>query len=139
MMLKLALRNCLRNRRRSAVTGLSVLLAVLIVILLMSFMYTCFDQMADNERKFRVGDVRIRAEKYNEFESLMPLQFHIKDYGALKEELLSIPSVSGVESVLNLPASLYTDGKLASITVCGADPGSVYIGDDTILYEGRFA
>ena len=47
-MLKLALRNCLRNKKRTAVTGLSVMLAVLIVLLMMSFMYTCFDQLAEN-------------------------------------------------------------------------------------------
>lgn len=137
-MLKLAIRNCLRNKKRTTVTGLSVMLAVLIVLLMMSFMYTCFDQLAENERKYSTGDIRIRNEKFNEFENLMPIQFYIENYSELKNELLQIEGVKSVESVLSLSSSLYKDGKLESISVYGADVGSVYIGDETILYDGRF-
>ena len=137
-MLKLALRNCLRNKKRTAVTGLSVMLAVLIVLLMMSFMYTCFDQLAENERKYSTGDIRIRNIKFNEFENLMPLQFYIEDYTSLKDELLNMDDVKSVESVFSLSSSLYKDGKLESISVYGAPIDSVYIGKDTILYDGRF-
>ena len=51
-MIKLALRNCLRNKKRTIVTGLSVILAVFVVLLFMSFMYSCFNQLAENERKY---------------------------------------------------------------------------------------
>ena len=35
-MIKLALRNCLRNRKRTIVTGLSVMLAVFVVLMIMA-------------------------------------------------------------------------------------------------------
>ena len=137
-MIKLALRNCLRNKKRTIVTGLSVILAVFVVLLIMSFMYSCFDQLAENERKYTTGDIRIRNKKYNEFESLMPIQFYIENYSELKAELLNRSTIKSVESVLSLSSSLYRDGKLENMAIYGADIGSVYINEDTILYEGRF-
>ena len=138
-MIKLALRNCLRNKKRTIVTGLSVILAVFVVLLIMSFMYSCFDQLAENERKYTTGDIRIRNKKYNEFESLMPIQFYIENYSELRAELLNRSTIKSVESVLSLSSSLYRDGKLENMAIYGADIGSVYINEDTILYEGRFA
>lgn len=137
-MFKLALRNCLRNKKRTLVTGLSVIVAVFVVLLIMSFMYSCFDQLAENERKYTTGDIRIRNAKFNKFESLMPLQFYIDNYKMLKEELLKRDAIKNVESVFSLSASIYKDGKLDNTTIYGADINSVYIGSDTILYEGRF-
>ena len=95
-MIKLALRNCLRNKKRTIVTGLSVILAVFVVLLIMSFMYSCFDQLAENERKYTTGDIRIRNKKYNEFESLMPIQFYIENYSELKAELLNRSTIKSV-------------------------------------------
>ena len=138
-MIKLALRNCLRNRKRTIVTGLSVMLAVFVVLMIMSFMYSCFDQLAVNERKYTTGDIRIRNTRFNEFESLMPMQFFIEDYSSLKAELMRMPEIKDVESVFSLAASVYSDGKLESTAIYASDPGSVFIGDETILYEGRFA
>ena len=85
------------------------MLAVLIVLLMMSFMYTCFDQLAENERKYSTGDIRIRNIKFNEFENLMPLQFYIEDYTSLKDELLNMDDVKSVESVFSLSSSLYKE------------------------------
>ena len=138
-MIKLALRNCLRNRKRTIVTGLSVMLAVFVVLMIMSFTYSCFDQLAANERKYTTGDIRIRNTRFNEFESLMPMQFFIEDYSSLKDELMRMPEIKDVESVFSLAASVYSDGKLESTAIYASDPGSVFIGDETILYEGRFA
>ncbi len=136
-MIKLALRNCLRNKKRTVITGLSILVAVLIVIICMSFMFSCIEDMIGNERNFSIGDVRIRMEKYSEYESLMPLQFYIEDYDSLKKALLEQNGVKSVESVARVYGSLYSGGTLKAVSVIAADPGSVYIGEDTILKEGR--
>ncbi|MDY5931713.1 MAG: FtsX-like permease family protein [Candidatus Ornithospirochaeta sp.] len=138
-MIKAAFLNCLRNRRRTALTGLSIALAVLVVVLLMSFTYSCFDSMLDNERRFSIGDIRIRTEKYSEFESLMPLQFYIENLSAIKERLLDTPGIKGAESVIRVYASLYRDSSLTNISVVGADPGSAYMGEGTIIHSGRLA
>lgn len=137
MLLKLAFRNCLRNKRRTVITGLSILVAVLIVLLVMSFMYSCIDDMVDNERRFTIGDVRIRMCKYSEYESLMPLQFYIEDCDSIKARLLELDGVRGAEALTSVYGSLYRDGKLNTVSVIGADPGSVYIGEDVIIKEGR--
>ncbi len=136
-MIKLALRNCLRNKRRTIITGLSMLVAVFVVIVIEAWMFSLIDDMTDNDRLFSIGDVRIRAEKYNEYESLMPIQFYIEDYQAFKEELLNRPEVDRVEAIINAYGSLYDNGTLNSVSVIGAEVGSVYIGDQTTVREGR--
>lgn len=136
-MLKLALKNCLRNKRRTVVTGLSIAVAVLVVVLAMGFMFTCIGGMMENERDFSLGDVRIRTRKYSEYESLMPIRFYVEDYGSLKESVLKVDGVRSVESVAKVYGSLYVDGALKGVSVIGADVGSPYIGDGTIVNEGR--
>lgn len=136
-MIKLALRNCLRNKRRTIITGLSMLVAVFVVIVIEAWMFSLIDDMTDNDRLFSIGEVRIRAEKYNEYESLMPIQFYIEDYQAFKEELLDRPEVDRVEAIINAYGSLYDNGTLNSVSVIGAEVGSVYIGDQTTVREGR--
>ena len=136
-MIKLALRNCLRNKRRTIITGLSMLVAVFVVIVIEAWMFSLIDDMTDNDRLFSIGDVRIRTEKYNEYESLMPIQFYIEDYQAFKEELLNRPEVNRVEAIINAYGSLYDNGTLNSVSVIGAEVGSVYIGDQTTVREGR--
>ncbi len=136
-MIKLALRNCLRNKRRTIITGLSMLVAVFVVIIIEAWMFSLIDDMTDNDRLFSIGDVRIRAEKYNEYESLMPIQFYIEDYQAFKEELLNRPEVDRVEAIINAYGSLYDNGTLNGVSVIGAEVGSVYIGDQTTVREGR--
>jgi len=136
-MIKLALRNCLRNKRRTIITGLSMLVAVFVVIVIEAWMFSLIDDMTDNDRLFSIGDVRIRTEKYNEYESLMPIQFYIEDYQTFKEELLNRPEVDRVEAIINAYGSLYDNGTLNSVSVIGAEVGSVYIGDQTTVREGR--
>ena len=116
-MIKLALRNCLRNKRRTIITGLSMLVAVFVVIVIEAWMFSLIDDMTDNDRLFSIGDVRIRTEKYNEYESLMPIQFYIEDYQAFKEELLNRPEVDRVEAIINAYGSLYDNGTLNSVSV----------------------
>lgn len=136
-MIKLAFRNCLRNKRRTIITGLSMLVAVFVVIVIEAWMFSLIDDMTGNDRLFSIGDVRIRTEKYNEYESLMPIQFYIEDYQAFKEELLNRPEVDRVEAIINAYGSLYDNGTLNSVSVIGAEVGSVYIGDQTTVREGR--
>ena len=136
-MIKLAFRNCLRNKRRTIITGLSMLVAVFVVIVIEAWMFSLIDDMTDNDRLFSIGDVRIRTEKYNEYESLMPIQFYIEDYQAFKEELLNRLEVDRVEAIINAYGSLYDNGTLNSVSVIGAEVGSVYIGDQTTVREGR--
>lgn len=136
-MIKLALRNCLRNKRRTIITGLSMIVAVFVVIIIESWLFSLIDDMVDNDRLFSIGDVRVRTEKYSEYESLMPIQFYIDDYANFKEELLERPEVDRVESIINTYGSLYDNGTLKNVSVIGGEIGSVFIGDQTTIREGR--
>lgn len=136
-MIRLALRNCLRNTRRSVITGLSIFVAIFVVLIAMAFMYSAIDEMIKNERLYGIGDIRIRTEKYSEYEDLMPLQFYIEDFDAIRSELMDIDEVESVEASITTVGAFYDDGELKNTTVVGADTTSVLFGDEAILNEGR--
>jgi len=136
MMFKLALRNCLRNTKRSVITSLSIFIAIVVVLLSMSFLYSTIDSVIENERLYSIGDIRIREEKYSEYEALMPLQFYIKDFDSIKRNLLILPEVSSVEAAIRVAAAFYNNEELKNITIIGADSSSVFFGDKATLNEG---
>ncbi len=136
-MLKLAFENCFRNRRRTVITALSVFIASIIVIAVMSFMLTVIGDMMKNEKLYSFGDIRIRNEKYSRYESLMPIQFYISDLEETEEMILSTDGVESTVAITTVPASVYRDGKTKATSVIGSSLSSVFFSDDAIINEGR--
>ncbi len=136
-MFRLALGNCFRNTRRTVITALSVFIASFIVIVVMAFMYTVIGNMAENEKLYCLGDIRIRNEKYTKYESLMPVQFYVENLSRTEEEILSVPSVERVTAQTSLYGAVYQDGKTTSTTVIGASADAVFFSDEAVINEGR--
>ncbi len=136
-MFRLALGNCFRNTRRTVITALSVFIASFIVIVVMAFMYTVIGNMAENEKLYCLGDIRIRNEKFTKYESLMPVQFYVENLSRTEEEILSVPSVERVTAQTSLYGAVYQDGKTTSTTVIGASADAVFFSDEAVINEGR--
>lgn len=136
-MLRLAFRSCFRNTRRTVITAFSVFIASLIVIIVMAFMITIVGDMAENEKLYYLGDIRIRNEVYTRYESLMPVRFHIDNLSDTVNTVLSVPGVGSVVALSSVYASVYRDGKTKSASVIGASENSVFFSEDAVLNEGR--
>ncbi len=136
-MFRLAFRSCFRNTRRTVITALSVFIASLIVVIVTAFMITIVGDMAENEKLYSLGDIRIRNEEYSRYESLMPIQFHIDDLSDTGNTVLSVPGVESVVALSSVYASVYRDGRTKTAAVIGASENSVFFSEDAVLNEGR--
>ncbi|NQU18421.1 MAG: ABC transporter permease [Candidatus Saganbacteria bacterium] len=92
-MFKIALRNILRNKRRSILTGLSIAVAVMIAIYMWSFISGIMDNMFDNTIRLTSGHVRILNKDYIKREKMLPLEANIQNYTALEKIAQANPEV----------------------------------------------
>ncbi|MCU0641353.1 MAG: ABC transporter permease [Candidatus Margulisbacteria bacterium] len=93
-MLRLALRNVFRNKRRSFLTGLSIAVAVMIAVYLWSLVSGILDDMFDNMVRLNNGHVRVLNKNYVKRERMMPLGENIPDYRAISQAAQDAPNVT---------------------------------------------
>jgi putative ABC transport system permease protein len=93
-MFKIALRNILRNKRRSVLTGLSIAVAVMIAVYLWSLIVGIMDDMFDNMIRLTNGHVRILNKDYVERKRMLPLEANIPDYLAVEKIAKADPDVT---------------------------------------------
>ena len=73
MLLKMAFRNVLRNKKRTLITATAIFVATVIAIFTQGFMDGTFNDMIRNFRKFQTGHIRITTKEYIERERFMPV------------------------------------------------------------------
>lgn len=79
-MFKIALRNILRNKRRTFLAGISISAAVMIVIYLWSFVMGIVDRTLDNYFRLNIGHIRILNTDYVKRQKMLPLESNIENY-----------------------------------------------------------
>ncbi|MFZ5475642.1 MAG: ABC transporter permease [Myxococcota bacterium] len=95
MLFSMALRNALRNRRRSMLTATTVLLGVALLTLAMCWIEGVVSGMLDRSVK-QIGPVRVVDPEFAKREQLMPLYENIADSAPLEAQLRDVPGVTGV-------------------------------------------
>ena len=120
MLVSLAWRNLVRNRRRSVFTGLAVSCAVILLGWLVGFTYGAYDKMVDSAVRTRLGHLQVMREGYlDQPEPRMVVP------GA--DEL--VRKVSGLEGVVAVSPRVLAEGlllrgqELAAVDLVGVDPG----------------
>jgi len=93
-MFKIALRNILRNKRRTALTGLSIAAAVMIAVYIWSFISGVMDNMFDNSIRLTSGHVRILNSDYVKREKMLPLEANIQNFEAVENIAKANPNVT---------------------------------------------
>ncbi|MBE0432303.1 ABC transporter permease [candidate division WOR-3 bacterium] len=114
---KLAYRNFFRNTRRSIISGISVALAITVIIFAQSYIKGIFANMAENVTKLISGHIRITTSEYERRERMLPLSESIEltpeFYASLPEDNIELTSARikfGVilgEEELSVPAIGY--------------------------------
>ena len=93
-MFKIALRNIFRNKRRSALTGLAIAVAVMVAIYLWSLLSGIMDNMFDNTIRMLNGHVRILNTDYVKREKMLPLEANIQNYKPVEKIAEANPNVT---------------------------------------------
>lgn len=74
MLLKMAFRNVLRNKRRSILTAVGIIIAVMLIIYAQGFITGMVGNMIENTARIKSGHVRIVTPEYLRREKLSPLE-----------------------------------------------------------------
>lgn len=121
-LVKLALRNVFRNKRRSILTGISIAFAVAIVIFMYSFIQGELKMIFDLYMRIQSGHVRVLNPEYARREKMMPLQHNIADYNSVREKILSIPGVTDVSGRIKFGVLIDYKGSTKQTFGMGVDP-----------------
>jgi len=138
-MFKIALRNIFRNKRRTALTGLSIAAAVMIAVYIWSFVSGILDNMFDNTIRLTNGHVRILNTDYVKREKMLPLEANIQDYKALEKVAKENPNVTLTAGRIKFGVLMEYKGKNKPVLGTGIVPEteSKISNLDQKMVEGR--
>lgn len=95
MLFSLALRNALRNRRRSLLTAVTVMLGTTLLTAAMSWVQGVLGGTLDAAAR-QIGFVRVVDPEYSRREALFPLSENVAQTDALVAAIAKVPGVVGV-------------------------------------------
>ncbi|HTY13672.1 MAG TPA: FtsX-like permease family protein [Candidatus Omnitrophota bacterium] len=121
-MFKLALRNVLRNKRRSFLTGLSIAFAVMIVIFFWTFVLGILNDMFNSYVTISAGHVRVLNSDYLRRETMMPLTASISGYRPLVDSIAKEKGVKLASGRIKFGVLMDVKGKNKPIIGVGIDP-----------------
>ena len=97
MIISFAIRNVLRNRKRSFLTFLTILFAAMLTAVSQSWVNGILNLYVTNFTKYQTGHLRVTTEEYVKREKFMPVDEFIYDAAPLMERLSSMKGVKRVE------------------------------------------
>lgn len=98
MILKIALRNIIRQKRRTILSSLTIAAGISIFILMNSMISGMDQGMVDNMVHLSTGALRISTKDYDENRQTFPLKYGINNFDKVWKALLNDNRVSGVTS-----------------------------------------
>ncbi len=96
MIIKFAFRNVLRNKKRSFLTVLTILLAAILVSFMQSWVNGLLGVYIDNFARYMTGHVRITSEEFTKRQKFMPVDELIFSPGEIIEKVKKIDGVRAV-------------------------------------------
>lgn len=121
MMIKLAFKNLLRNKKRSLLSGFAIFIAAFVVTVIFAFEQGMITDILENTKAHVTGDIQIRTKLYNEYERVLPLQYSITKVDELKTEILKQSGVERIETLSSYPVMIYKEESLETATATGLD------------------
>lgn len=137
-MVKLALRNIFRNRRRSLLSAIAIAVSAMSIILLLALVEGMEVDMRANLIAYYTGEIRIRDSEYERYERYHPLHLSLDDerVTAVLETMSDVGESSGR---ISFPASLHMGDRSRPILASGFDFAreTAFSNLEAILFEGR--
>lgn len=114
MMFSLAIRNMLRQRRRSMLTALAITFGTGLLTIGIAWQNGVLQGMLEKAAAM-AGHVRIVTEDYARKEQLFPISENIADTAPIVEAVSKVPGVTGVYPRLQLPATLTVGEEIGEV------------------------
>jgi ABC-type lipoprotein release transport system permease subunit len=122
----IAFRDLGRNRRRTGLTLLAVILGMFVLILLSGFIAGIFDSMISFSILLESGHVQIRSEDFKMEKPSLKWEDLLENSGELVAQARAIDGVTAAAPVLWAGGFINTADELVGVSVTGIDPGSSF-------------
>jgi lipoprotein-releasing system permease protein len=119
MVFRLALRNALRNRRRTLLTALAISLSFALLIVFTGIADGAHEKIAELGVSMGLGDVVVQARGYEDDPTLDHL---IRDPNRVERALAGLPGVAHVAPRLRTEGLIESGTTSLGVTVSGVDP-----------------
>ena len=121
---KIALRDLLRNRRRTLLTLLAVVIGVALLIFVSSFYQGIFDGSLDMSIHLQTSHLQVRAPTYDEDKVSLEWKDLLNDPQGLTRQMQAIPGVQAATPVLWANGLVLAGNELVGVKINGVDPVS---------------
>jgi putative ABC transport system permease protein len=136
--LKLAIRNVLRNRRRTVITVAAMGFGAAAIILFGGFVNSVYIGVRESTIRSQVGHIQLYRSGFSEKGVLAPFDYLIRDSGALRAELMRLPHVKTVTARLGFSALVSTGDTTTSFVGAGVDPeGEAELSALAVIVDGQ--
>lgn len=140
LIMKMAARNIGRNRRRTLLTAITVMMIVLLLIFMLSYLQGMLNQGFDLSARLVTGHVKISAQGYADKETLMPLELAVSESGRVAAAAARVPGVTVVTRRIKFFTMVQFENQNEFPVVMGIEPGPErqVLGLDQNLARGRY-
>jgi putative ABC transport system permease protein len=136
--LKLAIRNVFRNRRRTLITLAAMGFGAAAIIVFGGFVNAIYWGVRESTIRSQVGHIQLYRKGFSEKGNLAPYDYLIRDYAALRAELLKIEHVKTVTARLGFSGLVSTGDTTTSFVGTGADPeGETDLSSLSVIVDGK--
>ena len=111
---RLAIRNALRNVRRSLLTATTVMLGVALLVAALAWIQGVLGSMIGDTTD-AIGHVRIVDPEYAEREALMPLYANLADVEPILEAVRAVPEVTAAYPVIQAGVTVTVDEEIGDV------------------------
>jgi putative ABC transport system permease protein len=138
-MFKLAIKNILRNKKRTILSGLTIFIATIAVLAFLALENGMFESMETNAINQISGNINIQSKLYEENNRVLPLQFYIPKTDAMISKIEKVDGVTSVSRKTTVPVSIWIDEESETAIANSVDfDNSNFFGSDRIDYfEGE--
>lgn len=122
MLIKIAFRNIFRNRRRSAITLLVIVMGAVGLILFGGYKARTFDALRESTIRSRLGHLQIFALGYATAESQKPLQYALDNPDEICRAIASDPRVSMTAQQITVMGLISNGEKSETFLATAVEP-----------------
>jgi len=119
---RIAIRDVVRNKRRSGLTLIAIALGLALVIALHALEIGAMEGSIDNNIRVQSGHVQVRADSYEEDKVSLKWEDLLEDPQVLVSQAMSLPQVQGAAPVFWAGGILSTVEDSTGVRVYGIDP-----------------
>src|SRR5207237_5383326 len=122
MIIKLALRNVLRNRRRSAITLIVIVFGAVGLILFGGYKARTFYALRKSTIRGRIGHLQVFKRGYSKAETQKPLQYALDDATSIRKQVERDPRVKMTAAQITLMGLISNGEKSETFIATAVEP-----------------